>query len=357
MICIVFPISQTEQLVKAAGGAPLTLPNCAARHNRITIPKIAALKIHLERFIRLYTVPQLYHDKKYPEIVPILVDSLHTIDWRDDPIALAADAATISPIKQQEILLECFWMMDSCDELLMWCESSLTYALGHFLKAPADTQRLTRWGAAVTFVLRYLVGVFATEPISIVEQMGRYGCRLVQNLARIVVHQLDGTFDKNNNRTHAIDIKLPWVLLHSLIERVELVQYGKLRRAAYLDATVQYRAAEGQAVPMSVMMFFTVHEFLGHRSWCTQNDGEMLLYVMDMVADRLRSAALDRHRDVLAEYLEQVTYCLYGYPAKRARARHIEEHDACNVELTWPRAVQLFNLYRPETLPEFNSYK
>lgn len=347
---------QTEQLVGAID-TTIHLPNLSGHHNRIDLPTIAALKIHLEHFIRLYTVPQLYHDKKYEQIVPILVDSLHLIDWKEDPIALAAESATVSPITQLEILLECYWQMDCFDECLMWCESGLVYSLGHFVKAPSDTQRQTRWGKSVNFILTYLVCLFKNEPISIVEQMGRYGCRLVQNIARIVVHQLDGPFDKNYNPVHAIDLKMPWLLLHKLIERVEDVQYGKLRRAAYTDATVKYKCSEESTVPMSIMMFFTAHEFLGNRSWCTQNDGQMLLFIMDMVADRLRSAALDRHRDVLAEYLEQVTYCLYGYPAKRARARHIEEHDACNVELTWPRAMQLFNLYRPETLPEFNSYK
>lgn len=52
-----------------------------------------------------------------------------------------------------------------------------------------------------------------------------------------------------------------------------------------------------------------------------------------------------------------MTYCLYKYPQRKARSRHLKEHEAKQLKLTWPRAVQIFDLYRPENLPEFNSYK
>lgn len=78
---------------------------------------------------------------------------------------------------------------------------------------------------------------------------------------------------------------------------------------------------------------------------------------MDVVATRLRAPNLEQFRDIIAEYLEQVTYCLYGYPSKKARSRHIGKHDAVNIELDWKRGMQLFDIYRPDNLPEFNSYK
>lgn len=82
-----------------------------------------------------------------------------------------------------------------------------------------------------------------------------------------------------------------------------------------------------------------------------------MLFTLDIVATRLRTPYLEPFRDIIAEYLEQVTYCLYGYPSKKARARHIGKHDAINIELNWNRGMQLFDIYRPDTLPEFNSYK
>lgn len=83
----------------------------------------------------------------------------------------------------------------------------------------------------------------------------------------------------------------------------------------------------------------------------------LLLFALDVVATRLRAPNLEHFREIIAEYLEQVTYCLYGYPSKKARSRHIGKHDAVNIELDWKRGMQLFDIYRPDNLPEFNSYK
>lgn len=189
--------------------------------------------------------------------------------------------------------------------------------------------------------------------------LGPYYNRLIQKIVAIVVHQLDATFDKNNNPLHPINTKIPWVLLHHILERQEyLADAIKSNALENGDAvtTVDPNSID-EMIPNSIIIFFTAHEFLGLRSWCTKDNGALLLYTLDVVATRLRTPYLEPFRDIIAEYIEQVTYCLYGYPAKRARARHIEEHDACNVALTWPRAVQLFDIYRPETLPEYNSYK
>lgn len=184
---------------------------------------------------------------------------------------------------------------------------------------------------------------------------------MIQKIVAIVVHQLDAPFDKNNNPLHPINTKIPWVLLHHILERQEYLAAATKPKplengdaAATTDPTT---TAVDDMIPNSIIIFFTAHEFLGLRSWCTKDNGGLLLYTLDVVATRLRTPYLEPFRDIIAEYIEQVTYCLYGYPAKRARARHIEEHDACNVPLTWPRAIQLFDIYRPETLPEYNSYK
>lgn len=78
---------------------------------------------------------------------------------------------------------------------------------------------------------------------------------------------------------------------------------------------------------------------------------------MDIVVPLIRSPLLESVRDIVMEYIEQVTYCLYGYPAKKARVKHIEEHDAHQIDLTWEKAIQLFDIFKPDNLPEFNSYK
>lgn len=151
---------------------------------------------------------------------------------------------------------------------------------------------------------------------------------------------------------------MPWIILHHILQREEDLT-PQLKRKLSIDSNGTDGNSEEieETIPNSIMVFFTAHEFLGARSWCTKDDGKLLLSAMDVVVTRLRTPSMEPFRDILAEYLEQITYCLYGYPAKRARSKHIEEHDAQNIELTWDRAVQLYDLYRPDELPEFNSYK
>lgn len=155
---------------------------------------------------------------------------------------------------------------------------------------------------------------------------------------------------------HPINTKMPWVILHHILEREEYINSSTTLKKPKTPADGATEVNE-ETLPNSLIVFFTAHEYLGLRAWCTKHNGALLLYIMEIVATRLRAPYLEPFRDTIAEYLEQVTYCLYGYPAKKARARHIEEHNACNVELTWTRAVQLFDIYRPDSLPEFNSYK
>lgn len=97
--------------------------------------------------------------------------------------------------------------------------------------------------------------------------------------------------------------------------------------------------------------------FLYRKGWCSRNSGKFLLYILEVVVPLLRSTILEPVRELVMEYIEQITYCLYGYPAKKARSKHIEEHDSIQIDLTWDRALQLFDIYRPDNLPEFNSYK
>ena len=79
--------------------------------------------------------------------------------------------------------------------------------------------------------------------------------------------------------------------------------------------------------------------------------------MLDIVVPILRSPMFEPYRDVINDCLEQATYCLYGYPPKKGRTRHLQDHESISTDLTWDRAVQLFDIYRPDILPEFNSYK
>lgn len=350
----------------------LKLPN--SKHNsHLDLATIDSIKISLQRAISINNVKSLYENEKYSDLADILIDNLTNSMKKINSTVQSNDLFTIS-LKfstQFEVLLEALWMTEHYEQCTIWSERCLKYSLDKFVESPAHRQ--TEWAENVTFILTYIEALIMQESISITDCLGNYFSRLIQSITRVVVHQLDAPFDKNNNRLHAINTKYPWVILHHVIQREETRNYVASKKCSSAVATTNGSVGVGtiisstgggdreelidDAMPCSIMIFFTAHEHLGLRSWCTKHDSQLLLYTLDIVATRLRSPYLEPYRDVIAEYLEQVTYCLYGYPAKRVRARHIEEHDATNVDLTWDRAVQLFDLYRPDNLPEFNSYK
>lgn len=114
---------------------------------------------------------------------------------------------------------------------------------------------------------------------------------------------------------------------------------------------------EEEPIPKSISIFFTAHEYLGNRTWCMKDNGQLLLYILDLVTPRLRTPYLERCRNEVIEYLEQITYCLYKYPAKKARLKHLEKHESTNITLDWNHAIQLYDIYRPEKMPEFDMFK
>lgn len=149
------------------------------------------------------------------------------------------------------------------------------------------------------------------------------------------------------------------MILHHVLQRNEDLSPNEKRKLS-TDSQSSETGTDDEPdenIPKSIMILFTAHDYLGHRSWCTKAQGDLLLFALDVCVPRLRTPFMEPYREIIATYLEQITYCLYGYPAKRARLKHIEEHDAQNIELTWPQAIQLFELYRPDELPEYDDFK
>lgn len=150
-----------------------------------------------------------------------------------------------------------------------------------------------------------------------------------------------------------INLTNPWIILFPLVQRQDDIanaMSGKKKEGEEI-------AEDFGVLPNSLMMLFTAHEFMGRKQWCMKDNGKLWIFLLDHLTSLYRTPLLEPYRDIIYENLEQTTFCLYGFPAKKARLRHIEDHDARNIELTWERAIQLFELYRPDALPEFDSIK
>lgn len=303
------------------------------------------------RTIRLNNVRTLYDEEKYDELVRVLEESLiNSTEIKN------SDNSILDITTQFEVLLESLWNLEKFEECLKWSERCLKYSCDIFLTIAIGSYRQKEWADIINYILTYIQQLIFMESYEIILCLDKYLSRLVQYLIKILSHQLDLPFDKNNNIAHPINIKMPWIILQQILQYDEDMEIPNKKKRRFHLSNGGDDEDEG-SIPNSIMIFFTSHEFLGIRSWCTNDNGELLLYILDIIVPRLRAPYLEQYRDIISEHLEQITYCLYGYPAKRARLRHIEEHDSTNIQLTWKRSIQLFDIYRPDKLPEFNSYK
>lgn len=323
--------------------------NCK-HHKAIDYKIVKDLVVKIERKINLASVKKLYDTQNYEELVDILLES---ITYSTGP-KVNTDSLTLKIQTQIEVLLECLFSLNRIEECLSYAERSLYYALNNFLTAPTE-YRLEEWASLINFCLVYIEAIIKEDGNEMLFTLNDKLPRLVQSLTQIITSQLDSSFDKNCPKLHLINLTMPWIILFPLVQREDdIINAMNSKKKANEENN---ETEEFGVVANAITMLFSAHELMGRKQWCMKDNGKLWLFLLDNLAPILRTPMLDPFRDYISENLEQTTYCLYGFPAKKARLRHIEEHDAKNIDLTWERAIQLFDLYRPETLPEFDSFK
>ncbi|XP_050067865.1 calcineurin-binding protein cabin-1-like [Anopheles maculipalpis] len=346
-----------SELVEAPGEASIELnfPNQRA-NTSISKSSVHELIGETERKLRIARVKRHYDSGEHEPVVAILKDTLHYYTSAVNP-----DESILGLTIQTQMLLESLWSMAEMEECFLWSEKSFTYSVQQFMTAPVqhDSRKSRMWANNINFSLLYMESIIKQEGVAIIDVLGKNLSRLIQSLHRMLTHQLDPSGEKNYTaQLCLIECWRAWIVLYYVLERQDDMDCSvKLNRQPAIADPNGTLEMEPERLCNSIMMCFVAHELLGKKNWCSRGDSGLLFHTLDVVVPKIRSPMLEPFREILNEYLEQVTYCLYGYPQKRPRHRHIQDHCAVQVSLTWERAIQLFDLYRPDSLPEFNSYK
>ncbi|XP_055643034.1 calcineurin-binding protein cabin-1-like isoform X2 [Toxorhynchites rutilus septentrionalis] len=304
--------------------------------------------ILLRRRICLGCVRNMYGERNYPELVAILKDSLINVTGTQ-----SNDNSILSVPTQIELLLECLWNMADFTDCIKWAEKSLKYTTDIFTLHPHDANHQQKYGKTINFILDYIISIIKEGSIDILglESVSR----MVQTMHKILTVQLDPS-DKYQSHQYTVQCWKIWEVVYYLLERQD-DRNMIYRKNCWIVNDVSSNGIEDESMLNSVMMFFIAHELLGRRQWCSKENNELLFMMLDVIVPKLRSPLFEAYRDIINECLEQATYCLYGYPPRKGRTRHIQDHEATSSQLTWEKAIQLFDIYRPDILPEFNSYK
>uniref|UniRef100_A0A0A1X5G6 Calcineurin-binding protein cabin-1 n=1 Tax=Zeugodacus cucurbitae TaxID=28588 RepID=A0A0A1X5G6_ZEUCU len=302
-----------------------------------------------KRRISLSKIPKLFEEEKWQEIVQILTENLC------NDVEIENCENWVKNFKTQvEILLQSLWNLTAFEDCMKWAEKCLHFSIVKYMKEANKIRQQELWSVALNYIYSYIEVLILNEGTDILLCLEETLARLVQNTICVLSFHLDANqpIDKNSNPEHELNMKRPFVILHQILlsDENNTLTVAKCKNNTDVEE-------EEDPLPGSFTLLFTAHEFLGKFQACTRNSGDFLHYILDVIVPIIRAPLYDSCRDTLYEYLEQVTFCLYGYPQKKARSRHLEDHEATNVELTWAKAVQVFDLYKPECLPEINSYK
>lgn len=313
----------------------------------------------LNRKISLRNTKAMYLAGEYEELAEILKQSIY---YSSSIKGDLGKSLVLNIHGQIQMLLESLWCQEKYSECLKWMEKCLCYAVNEFLATPVHHPRRKEWAETINFIFTYFEALLEQEEDEILYTLDEYLARLVQTLTRVVTHQLDTTVEgnKSNSPSHLLNVQIPWVILYPIVQRTDDLNSVARKKALSLAQEgdgLGIRSTSYESMPNSVSLLFTSHDFLGRKKWCSRDDSKYLLKILDEITPRLRSPELEHSREIIMEMLEQTTYCLYGYPPKKLRSKHIEEHDTKTIDLSWERAIQLFDIYRPDNLPEFNSYK
>uniref|UniRef100_A0A182NFP7 Calcineurin-binding protein cabin-1 MEF2-binding domain-containing protein n=1 Tax=Anopheles dirus TaxID=7168 RepID=A0A182NFP7_9DIPT len=349
---------ELQELVEAPDRTciELTFPNQRA-NTGVSSDSVRELIGETERKLRIERVKRHYDSGEHEQVVDILKDTLRYYTTVGNP-----HESILSLTIQTQMLMESLWSLAEMEECFLWSEKSLTYSVQQFVTAPVqhDSRKSRMWANNINFALLYIESIIKQEGVAIIDILGRNLARLIQSLHRLLTHQLDPSGEKNYTaQLCLVECWRAWIVLYYVLERQDdMESLVKLNRPPGIvgDPSGTFDL-ESERLCNSIMMCFVAHELLGKKNWCSKGDSGLLYHTLDVVVPKIRSPMLEPFREILNEYLEQVTYCLYGYPQKRPRLRHIQDHCAVQVSLTWERAIQLFDLYRPDSLPEFNSYK
>ncbi|GFT23499.1 calcineurin-binding protein cabin-1, partial [Nephila pilipes] len=306
--------------------------------NFVTADKVQQQLESLQRCQSLEEVQRLYEHGDYEAVVNLLILTFN------QPRTKRKQSLDGVPERHAQLLLlqNSLLKLERYRDCVFWSEVSFNEALQQFMNAARSD-----WSETMAHLLHGLDKCIKLNPKYLGQLEESKLVRLTQNLILVIVIQMEN-YDFSSDNASLL-IVLPWKILFHLILNEEKRTPKKAAKVDLLNS----------AMPSSLMLLFSAHEYLGRRSWCTTADGLLLFHIIDVSMTELQDTTGKSYlyKEELEAGLEQCIYCLYGHPHKRTRAKHLQEHNARQIPLTWEKACLIFQYFKPNVLPEFDSYR
>ncbi|GFW50405.1 calcineurin-binding protein cabin-1 [Trichonephila clavipes] len=272
--------------------------------NLVTADKVQQQLESLQRCQSLEEVQRLYEHSDYEAVVNLLILTFNQPRTKRKQSSLEG-----VPERHAQLLLlqNSLLKLERYRECVYWSEVSFNEALQQFMNAARSD-----WSETMAHLLLGLDKCINLDSKYLRQLEEPRLVRLTQNLILVIVIQMEN-YDFSSDNASLL-VVLPWKILFHLILK---------------------------------------------RSWCTAADGLLLFHIIDVSMTELQDTTGKSYlyKEELEAGLEQCIYCLYGHPHKRTRAKHLQEHSARQIPLTWEKACLIFQYFKPNVLPEFDSYR
>ncbi|CAH0596502.1 unnamed protein product [Chrysodeixis includens] len=296
---------------------------------------LAGIKF-LERNKKLSTVMDSYERGNYEDVLSVVIDSFeHCKSMARNDEEMALDFAV-----QLALILDTYWALDKPDDCFKWSLTCLHEALKHYFRYTSGSVEYDKWNLTVVKILCCMEHILTTEGLTCLDAVSQKELSQgLEDLIRVIGHQVE-----TNASEMPFGTVIPWIIMHYILQREE--DQGSAR--------VDKDKVANEEVPNPIMLLFIAHEQLGKRGWCCKSEGKLLYFTLDIVVPRLRSPALAKALEQVCENMEQCVYCLFGHPGRKNKVKYLIDHNASHpkpFELDWVRAQQLYEIFRPPTLP------
>ncbi|WAR03684.1 CABIN-like protein [Mya arenaria] len=327
------------------GPGRLYLPNCAL-DQCVNAESVGWQLEQLQKSQSVEETQRLYQAGEYDSVVDILLQTFNT----DKHKIMQVDAEERQ--SQLQLLQESLFHAGDWQRCIVWGEESLHECYLKYQQSSRSDQR-AGWTNTIISIFNYLLksvqkgGVIST---ALSEQ------KLVR-FSQTLIKLIDLNMSMPESAVEmTFDTVLPWILLYHIIKEDED------QRGETLGGKDGISSEEDESLASSHMLNIA-HDYLGSRSWCTKSNGALLLFYMSVLKPRLEAEGgvvegdASRFNEDYQQAFEQCVYCLYGHPNKKGKARHLQDHNAANISLEWSGAVDIFNYFKPRSLPEFDGYR
>lgn len=325
----------------------LKLANCK-NNSFINARMINKVLLSVQRGQKLGEIDKLNKENNYADLAMILHE---TFKYGKQANKYIATKVIMERSKQLAVLLNSLWQLGRYEDCYVWAEACFDESWHNYIHEYNTNMSETakrRWATCVLDCLDKLNACTAQVGTFVINFLPEnYRVRLVQNLINLTVHQTDVS---DLDGELVVETVLPWILLHYILQNEEDKERSQSTRESRRNSSASESDDEDKEIPSPLMVLFIGHEFCGRRECCTVNDGQLLLFTMNLIVPQLKSPRFKPFKDKIGRHVEQIFYCLYDHP-KRPKKQYVEDHGATRLSLSWESAQLLFEFYRPDEYP------